>query len=49
MRIGHIRVSVQKSFISETRAPDYSELAFADEPPESIAEALASLEQRLRM
>jgi hypothetical protein len=45
---GHIEVGEQEMFGFVARALDYGNLAFEDDRPDTLAEALASLEQGLR-
>jgi hypothetical protein len=44
---GHIEVGDQEMFGFVARAPDYGGLAFEDDRPDTLAEALASLERGL--
>ncbi len=45
---GHIEVDDQEGFGFVARALDYGVLAFEDDRPNTLAEALAALEQGLR-
>ncbi len=48
MRGGHIEIGDQESFGFVARALDYGGLAFEDDRPNTLAEALAALEQGIR-
>ena len=45
---GHIEIGDQEMFGFVARALDYGGLAFEDDRPDTLAEALAALEKRLR-
>jgi hypothetical protein len=45
---GHIEIGDQEMFGFVARALDYGGLAFEDDKPDTLAEALASLERGLR-
>ena len=45
---GHVEVGDQEMFGFVARALDYGGLAFEDDKPDTLAEALASLEQGIR-
>ncbi len=48
MRDGHIEIGDQEGFGFVVRAMDYGGQVFEDDKPDTLAEALASLEQGIR-
>ncbi len=48
VRDGHIEVGDQESFSFVARSLDYGGLAFEDDRPNTLAEALAALEKGIR-